>query len=258
MRNILLEEVDSTPRRVVAIGTDYEQEVLLTRHKHRRAQLLYGITGLMEVETDDGAWVIPPYNAVWIPAEKPHQVRMKGVSTRSLYIEGSQAPRQSISCEVLVINPLLHQLLLASADIPAYYNEQGRDGAVIELLLYEINQAATRDLFAPIPKDKSLARICRLFLAAPSIVSTPEEWAERMHKSLRSFSRFFKQETGMTFREWRQQACLMAAISQLTAKKSVTQVAFDLGYESYSAFSTMFRARLGISPQAFQKQLFLA
>ena len=43
--------------------------------------------------TDDGAWVVPPHCGVWIPAHKPHSVRMVGVSTRSLYIEPAAAPR---------------------------------------------------------------------------------------------------------------------------------------------------------------------
>ena len=85
MLNILLHSVDAVARDVLAIGTDYTPGTLLPTHSHRRAQFLYGMSGLMEVETDDGAWTIPPYSGVWIPASKPHSVRMQGVSTRSLY-----------------------------------------------------------------------------------------------------------------------------------------------------------------------------
>lgn len=52
--------------------------------------------------------------------------------------------------------PLLHQLLLASADMPALYDEDGRDGALAQLLLHEVRQAQTMPLFAPIPKTASL------------------------------------------------------------------------------------------------------
>ena len=64
--------------------------------------------------------------------------------------------RPADHCEALVISPLLHQLLLASADMPALYDEDGRDGALAQLLLHEVRQAQTMPLFAPIPKTASL------------------------------------------------------------------------------------------------------
>lgn len=254
MRNIPLNHVDATPRAVLAIGTDYPPGTLLRTHAHRRAQLLYGMTGLMEVETADGAWVIPPYSGVWIPAGQPHQVRMQGVSTRSLYIAPDAAPRHSPRCEVLVVTPLLHQLLLASADLPALYDEAGRDGALVQLLLHEVRQAETMPLFAPMPADPALAQLCKIFLRRPSLRSLPEDWAAHLHKSPRSFTRHFRQQTGMSFGQWRQQACLLAALTRLArADASVTAIAMDLGYDSPSAFSTMFRRQTGQAPSAFMQ-----
>ncbi|PWE13271.1 AraC family transcriptional regulator [Alcaligenes faecalis] len=251
MHNVRLDSVDATPRPLLAIGTDYAPGTLLDFHVHRRAQMLYAMTGLMEVETDDGAWVIPPYSGVWIPAGKRHRVRMHSASTRSLYIEPEAAPRHSTHCEVLVITPLLHHLLLASLALPALYQENGRDGALAQLLLHEVGLADTMPLFAPIPQDPSLATLCKAFLIQPNIQSTPEHWAEQLNKSLRSFTRLFRQQTGMSFSEWRQQACLLSALTKLSAGQSVTQIAMDLGYDSSSAFSTMFRRRLGQAPSSF-------
>ncbi|MCE8021520.1 helix-turn-helix transcriptional regulator [Halomonas sp. MCCC 1A11036] len=251
MRNIALSSVDATPREVLAIGTDYPHGTLLDTHTHRRAQFLYGMTGLMEVSTNDGTWVVPPYSGVWIPAEKPHRVRMLGVSTRSLYIEPQAAPRLVQHCEVLVVGPLLHQLLLASAEVPAGYDETGRDGALIRLILHELRDAATLPLFAPLPCDPGLARLCTMFLQQPSIQASSAEWSQRLNKSPRSFSRFFKQQTGLSFSAWRQQACLLAALPKLTAGVSITAVALELGYDSPSAFSTMFRKALGQPPSIF-------
>ncbi|MEX8193422.1 AraC family transcriptional regulator [Comamonas guangdongensis] len=251
MHNIPLASVDAVARPLLAIGTDYPPGTLLDSHTHRRAQVLYGMTGLMEVETDDGAWVIPPYSGVWIPAGKRHRVRMQGVSTRSLYIEPAAAPRAGTQCEALVVTPLLHQLLLASLSMPALYDEQGRDGALAQLLLHEVRLAQTMPLFAPIPQDRSLAKLCKGFLRSPHIQATPQQWAQQLHKSLRTFTRLFRQQTGMSFGAWRQQACLLAALPRLSAGQSVTQVALDLGYDSPSAFSTMFRKRLGRAPSDF-------
>ncbi|WP_342595144.1 helix-turn-helix transcriptional regulator [Salinicola lusitanus] len=251
MLNIPLADVDHVARPVVAIGTDYSPGALLDFHTHRRAQFLYGMTGLMEVDTDEGTWVVPPYSGVWLPAGKRHRVRMNGVSTRSLYIEPVAAPRSSSSCEVLVVTPLLHHLLLASASMPALYDESGRDGALAQLLLYELQRAPALPLFAPLPRDPHLARLCRDFLGQPHIHSLPEDWARQLHCSQRTFNRLFRQQTGLSFAIWRQQACLMAAVPRLLAGSSVTRTALELGYDSPGAFSSMFRKVLGQSPTAF-------
>lgn len=251
VQNIPLQSVDATPRQGLAIGTDYPPGTLLGMHTHRRAQVLYGITGLMEVTTKEGAWVIPPYSAVWVPAGQPHEVRMQGVCTRSVYIEPGAAPREGDGCEVLVITPLLHQLLLASAELPALYDEGGRDGVLMQLILHEVRRAATRPLFVPMPGDVRLVELCQQFLHAPHVRSSPETWAQALNKSSRTFVRFFHEQTGMTFSVWRRQACLMAALTKLAAGAPVTRIALDLGYESPSAFSTMFRRSMGKPPSEF-------
>lgn len=251
MRNIPLKSVDAVKRDVLVLGTDYLPDVLLTSHTHRRAQFLYGATGLIEVSTADGEWVIPPDCGVWIPANTAHETRMLNVSTRSLYIESTAAPRQSKQCEVLRVSPLLRQLLLSAVDIPAEYDEQGYDGAMITLILLELAKAETLPFFAPVPNDEKLGQLCREFLKAPNITSTPAFWGEQLYKSERSFSRFFLAQTGMSFSQWRQQACLLYALSQISAGCSITEVALSLGYNNIGAFSTMFKKQLGRSPSAF-------
>lgn len=47
MRNVKIDEFDRLDRDVVALGNDYAQGFILPPHQHRRAQLLYGATGLM-------------------------------------------------------------------------------------------------------------------------------------------------------------------------------------------------------------------
>lgn len=251
MRNTPLATVDHTPRAVIAIGTDYPTGTLLDTHSHRRAQFLYGMTGLMEVRTDDGAWVVPPYSGVWIPAGKPHAVRMQGVTTRSLYIDPDADPREQSRCDVLAVSPLLHELLLASADLDALYDVTGRDGALVTLILHELRVASPLPFFAPIPGDTALAALCTAFLRHPNARQTVDTWAARLNTSVRTFHRHFGQQTGMPFSTWRQRACLLTALPRLIAGDSVTAIALDLGYDSPSAFSTMFRKVLGRTPSQF-------
>src|SRR5690349_15610312 len=77
------DDVEDTPRAVVAIANDYPPSFELEWHRHRRGQLLYAAKGVVVVSTPYGAWVAPPERAVWTPPTVLHSVRMVGsVSTR--------------------------------------------------------------------------------------------------------------------------------------------------------------------------------
>ena len=67
-----------------------------------------------------------------------------------------------------------------------------------------------------------------------------------------SFTRLFRRETGMSFADWRQQACLSVALPRLAEGVAVTAVALDLGYDSPASFSTMFKRVLGVSPSRYR------
>ncbi|MCK9797616.1 AraC family transcriptional regulator [Pseudomonas chlororaphis] len=251
MRNTSINLLDQTPRPVVAIGTDYPDGHLLPRHQHRRGQLLYGATGVMQVSTEAGNWVVPPQRAVWIAPQVPHAVLMLGVSTRSLYIEPDAVPFNEAPCRVLNVSPLMRQLLLEAVDIPLEYETHGRDGVLISLLLHELGRSTPLPLHIPLPAEPRLLALCQAFLQQPDIHQSPQQWAQQLHASLRTFNRWFRQQTGMSFVQWRQRACVVLALARLAAGEAVTRIAMDFGYDSPAAFSTMFRRVLGQAPTAY-------
>jgi AraC-like DNA-binding protein len=52
----------------------------------------------------------------------------------------------------------------------------------------------------------------------------------------------------MTFGKWRQQLRLLHSIQKLASGEKVTTVALDAGYNSTSAFISVFRKSMGITP----------
>lgn len=244
-----IDRIEDLPRAVVATGAVYEDGTLLPWHSHRRAQLLYGASGLMQVATEDGAWVVPQQHAVWIPPGKVHRSKMLlGVTTRSAYVEPHASPRPGNACQVLEVGPLLRQLLIEAADMNQHYPEDGRDAVLMRLLVHEIGRARELPMHIPLPRDAALADLCRRFMLAPGIQSRPAQWADALHMSERTFARRFREQTGMGFQEWRQRACVVLAVSRLAAGEPVTRIALDFGYERPAAFSTMFRKLTGSPP----------
>ncbi len=85
--------------------------------------------------------------------------------------------------------------MLEAVDTPIEYDLNGRDGVMYQLILHEIAQAEPLPFYAQ-SKDEHLAQLCREFLKAPQITSLPQEWAAKLHKSERSFSRFLVLKRG--------------------------------------------------------------
>ena len=75
-----------------------------------------------------------------------------------------------------------------------------------------------------------------------------EDWGKMVGATGRTLARHFRLETGMTFGQWRQQIRILEALKRLGSKEPVTTVAIDLGYDSPSAFISMFKKALGKTP----------
>ncbi|MGX1309149.1 AraC-like DNA-binding protein [Amorphus suaedae] len=240
------------PRPVVALGVDYPDGNVIAAHYHNRDQLLYGSTGAVMVATPEGAWMMPPQRGMWIPAGTVHEVQMLGdVRMRSLYLEPGAVAGMPDRCQVVGISALMRGLLADAVTIPDIYDVDGRDGALMALILHEIRLLPPLPLSLPLPLDGALARRCRAFLADPTPHDTIDDWSDALGVSRRTFTRQFRRETGLSFVVWRQQACLMAALPRLAAGQPVTTVALDLGYDNPAAFTAMFRRMLGASPRAY-------
>lgn len=251
VRNARAAEYEATPRPVIAVGNDYPAGHVHPPHSHGRAQLLYGAVGTMIVETAQGTWVVPPQQAVWIPALVRHGMRMVGpVTTRSVYLAPAATAALPTHCQVIGVAPLLRTLLLAAVDLPPDYPAGGRADKIMALLVEEIAAAPPLPLCLPMPASPRLAARCRAFMHDPTPHATIDGWCDALGTSRRAFTRRFRAETGMSFAAWVRRACVIRALPRLAAGEAVTTVALDLGYASPAAFSSMFREALGMPPSA--------
>lgn len=81
-----------------------------------------------------------------------------------------------------------------------------------------------------------------------------EEYAELCHRSLSSFKRDFQQLYGETPGKWLQKRRIHYAANLLSnTNMSVTQVAFDAGFEDLSHFSRAFKSVMGHNPTEYKK-----
>ncbi|HHL4077817.1 AraC family transcriptional regulator [Burkholderia sola] len=246
-------DVDNLPRPVVALSAmSVAKGWEHARHRHRRAQLLYSVRGILNCEIENGVWIVPPQCAVWIPGDLPHSARGSGeTECHCLFVEPDAAPDLPKTCCTISVSPLLRELLLKVAGFPASYPSGGREDRLIAALLDELAAAPVEDLHLPMPHDPRLRRLAEMLLADPTDKTSKGDWATRIGMSERSMSRLLLHEIGMSFGRWRRQLHVILALQRLTIGESVQTVALELGYENASGFITMFRKAVGKPPARY-------
>ena len=92
-----------------------------------------------------------------------------------------------------------------------------------------------------------------LVALAISAGAIAQDKAKQAGASPRTIERLFRSETNMGFRKWRQRLRLLHALRLLAAGEQVTNVALEAGYDSTSAFISMFRRELGTTPSRYHR-----
>ncbi|WP_193071829.1 AraC family transcriptional regulator [Brevibacterium sp. FME37] len=252
MRNASIADLDSHSWEVLPIGTQYPPDTVLPYHRHRRAQLLYGSTGVMQVDTQDGSWTVPTHQAVLIPAEVEHLVRFIDVTTWSLYIEPTSVPWWPNRCTVITVSPLLRELLQTADTFEITEMTSPHQHHVFALLLLELQHASAVPLEVPLPRDSKLRALCTHYLAAPELSVSNQDWARDLMLSQRSLDRTFKDQTGMSPAAWRTRARVLVGL-RLLRTQTITQISEGMGYASPAAFTAAFSREIGRVPSSFQQ-----
>ena len=249
-----LSDLKDLPRPIYGQTEALPNKILGYRHSHPWVQFSYAISGVLEIQTAQGRFIAPPQRAVWIPAGVKHRVHCSAdTQIRSLYIDNHTLSAAPNNCRVVEVSPLLKELIRAFADLPVEYEQQSAAGRLAEVLLDQLSYAPDTGLMLPLPNDKRLHKIVTQLQKHPDASDTLSQWAQRLQLSEKTLSRLFVQQTGLTFRVWRQRLRLLSALPLLEKKQSVTEVALACGYESMSAFIAAFGQHFGSTPGEFFK-----
>ncbi len=253
MKSVDHQTYQNVPRPVGAMAKSYPAGYAGYMHSHPRAQFLYAESGTMKVTTDRGSWVIPPHRAVWLPPDYPHQTAaLSALEMRTLYIVPDACPKESpLEPRVIQVSPLLRELVRCATAMPVEYDEEGHDGRVIALLLEEIKWIQAPSVTLPVLRDPRLLAIEQGLSSDPSDVRTLDEWAAFVGAAPRTLTRLLLRETGMSFRNWRDQVRTLVAMPRLLEGAQITILAAEFGYETPGAFAAMFKRVMGVTPSEY-------
>ncbi|HEY5301061.1 MAG TPA: AraC family transcriptional regulator, partial [Acetobacteraceae bacterium] len=113
---------------------------------------------------------------------------------------------------MIAISPLLRELILGACAEPLDWDPDGRGGHLAALALDEIAHARALPLALPVPRDPRLLRLTDRLRAQPDDRRDLDAWAADAGASVRTLTRLFRRETGMSFQQWRRQLRLTEAV----------------------------------------------
>jgi AraC-like DNA-binding protein len=240
---------DLPPAAIVVRRHDKDGPWRWDRHSHAEHQFMWGPSGAVAVETDEHSWLVPPTLGLWIPAGVPHAVDgMRAALVYCLYLDPTHCPIDWQIPTPVAVGSFLREVIVRLDD-PALTPVEREH---TETVMYDvIRPVRLSSIHLPVPADDRLRSITDRLLADPGDPRSLADWADDAGASVRTVTRLFAAETGMTFSQWRQQARMRAALGPLANGVSVAQVAREIGYSNPSAFVHAFHRITGQTPGAY-------
>jgi AraC-like DNA-binding protein len=252
-----LTEYDPKPGVAVAtLSYEYPARFRVPKHAHGSDQLIYAISGVMEVSSGHTMWLLPPHFALWIPARIEHRIYMPGpVSMRTLYMRRGLAPALAPCCAVLHVAPLLRELILETVRLGQIRLQRRYDAALSDLLIAQLRNTSPAPTCISLPLEKRSLLVAQAVLDDPSVSKTMAVLCAENGVSVRTVERVFRREVGIDFESWRRQVRLTEAVQLLVLGCSIKEVAFRVGYRQSSTLVEIFRRTFGVTPKAWISSL---
>jgi AraC-like DNA-binding protein/quercetin dioxygenase-like cupin family protein len=227
-------------------------------HSHDLHQIEYAFEGIAEVETDGAHYLLPPQQAVWIPAGLTHRTTLKQVRSVAVFFDPAMVEGANDRVRILAATPLIREMIVHAARWPIARrsSDQIADAFFETLALLVVDWLAHETpLCLPTSNDpvvRAVMDYTNANLAGASMAGVCAEVAV----SERSLRRQFGAATGMTWRHYLLQSRLMRAMALLTEPgRTVIDVATEVGFESVSAFARAFVRLTSETPTAYRRRV---
>jgi AraC-like DNA-binding protein len=227
-------------------------------HSHDLHQIEYAFEGVAEVETDSAHYLLPPQQAVWIPAGLTHRTTLKRVRSVAVFFDPAMVEGANDRVRILAATPLIREMIVYAARWPIArpVSDQVADAFFDALALLVVDWLAHEaPLCLPTSSDPTLQAVMDYTNANLAHVTIADVCAT-VGISDRSLRRQFGAAAGMTWRQYLLQSRLMRAMALLTEPgRTVIDVATAVGFDSVSAFTRAFVRLTSETPTAYRRRV---
>lgn len=236
-------------------------EFLLPWHTHHKGQLIYIEGGVAYIHLEEKTLIIPARHYVWIPKGRKHYVEMhRSVIIISLYYHHDEHDDHSFfnKTGIYPINTLLIQMLSFTTrwEGDVLPNEKAFPFLIgIKNILPEISNKAL-PIAVPTTENERMQPVIKYIQDHIYEPLTLPVLCSKTGFSERTLSRLFQETMKISFLQYFKLLKMVKAIEMmLQTNKSMSEIAYTLGYNNLSAFSNIFYQLTRIRPSEFAKQL---
>ncbi len=234
-------------------------DLVTTWHSHDLHQIEYALQGVVEVETATAHYLLPPQQAVWIPAGLRHQTTIAtAVRTVSVFFDPGLVPEAGGRARILGVAPVVREMIVHGLRWPIERSGSDPAADAFFAVLGRLVADALDDE-APLSLPTSTEPVVAAAMAYTNghlgAVSAAQV-SRAVGVSERTLRRQFRTELDMCWRTYLLQARLLRGMALLAEPgPTVLQVAGRVGFESASAFARAFTARTGETPSAYRHRV---
>lgn len=214
-------------------------------HQHDVVELVWAISGVVNINVGGIVHVLRPSLGVLIPAGQVHDsvvVQSARIGTTYLRTLAIARPTQ------VRVGRALEEMLLHLNNVPMGDAERLR---AQQVCIDMMQSFPLHDPSVPVPDDPRIRSIVRAILSDPADDRSLEQWSTITATSIATIMRAFADSAGMSFAQWRRIVRVKASISLLIDGVAVAAAGRRVGYHSSSAFIAAFRQVMGTTPRAF-------
>ncbi|AWO77428.1 AraC family transcriptional regulator [Serratia marcescens] len=219
-------------------------------HSHPWGEFVYSFSGVMEVRLEKDHLTAPAHYGIWLPPGVEHEgLNRYCASHCSLYLMPELCQGMPESPCALEVNALTISMLEYLRQHALRTPLSAENRRFLGVLRDQLRAATRYQNFLPSTSDPLLAAILQKLEKTPSDKTPLAELAASAGTTLRTLNRRCQETMGIPLNEWRQRLRVVRAIHLLERGEKVENVAFEVGYNSASAFIAMFRRQTGITPR---------
>ncbi len=223
-------------------------------HRHSRYQLTLVQDGYQYFHIEQKIYFVPQYHVICIPSAIAHRITSDSENIRLTALLFKDSPATEFYQKVHVFRA--PAVLIEMINYASKWNQDLTDdaskisflNAILDNLpeLYKENS----NLEIPIPTDERLIPICHHINTHYKYDFKLDEYAEMANMSIRNLQRIFKLETGLSIQKYVQVTRILKSIELIDKNKfTLTEVAYQVGYHSLSAFLSSYKSLMQASPK---------
>ncbi len=213
-------------------------------HSHQLAQLSVPKNGIMYLMVDDRVYIVPPNIAILIPGNVQHCVYKINSNTiiENTYFKEEFYSSLPAKVETFNLSVLAQSLITRLCGISKEQFLDEKTKNIITVLLDELSSNHQPFKYEiAMPHDDNLLKIFDYIMNVTDYLPSLDDCAQLIHSSTRSLQRKLKNELNIQFILWRQQIIFAKSLALLAVYKKTSVAAYKLGYNSESAFISMFK-----------------